>query len=93
MHVGQPKIAAGVAVRQLGVVDAHQVQNRGVVIVYVARVADDIHAVLIGLPISHAALDAGARQQARERLDIVVATLVVRRIAPRRPAELRADRN
>src|SRR5688500_14999688 len=34
-HVGQAEIAAAVAIRQLGVVDAQQVQDRGVDVVHV----------------------------------------------------------
>ena len=42
MHIGQPEVAAGVAVGEPGVVEAEQVQDRGVQVV-------DVHGVLDGL--------------------------------------------
>ena len=49
VYVGQPEVAAGVAVDQPGVVDAHQVQDRRVVVVDVHGVGDDVDAELVGL--------------------------------------------
>ena len=39
-HAGQPRVHAGVEIRQLGVVEAHQVQDRGVQVGDVAAVFD-----------------------------------------------------
>ena len=49
VHVGQAEVAAGVAVDEPGVVDAHEVQDRGVVVVDVHGVRDDVDAELVGL--------------------------------------------
>ena len=49
VDVGQAKVAAGVAVDQPGVVDAHQVQDRRVVIVDVHGIGDDVDAEFVGL--------------------------------------------
>ena len=46
MHVGQTKIAAGIAVGQLQVIEAQQVQHRGVQVVQVDFVFDGVVAVV-----------------------------------------------
>ena len=49
MHVGQPEIAALETVGQLGVIEAEQVQQRGVQVVDVNAILDDVEAELVGL--------------------------------------------
>src|SRR5205807_241474 len=73
------------------VVHPHQVQNRRVVVVDVARACDDVQTVLVGLPVSYAALDAAAGQQAAERSGVVVAPLRARGVGVGRTAELRTN--
>ena len=75
VDVGQPEVAAGVAIDQPGVVDSHQVQDRGVVVVNVHGVFDDVHAEFVGLAVGTAALDAAAGEQGGERLGVMVAAL------------------
>ena len=48
MHVGQAEVAAGVAVGELLVVEAQQVQDRGVQVVDVDVVLDGLEAELVG---------------------------------------------
>ena len=48
VDVGQPEIAAGVAIDQAGVVDPHEVQDRGMIIMNMHGVGHDLDAVLIG---------------------------------------------
>ena len=48
VHVGQAEVAAGVAVGQLLVVEAEQVQDRGVQVVDVDLVLDRVVAVVVG---------------------------------------------
>ena len=49
MHVGQPEIAALELVGQPGVVDPQQVQDRGVQVVDLDRVVDDVVGEVVGL--------------------------------------------
>ena len=48
VDIGQPEVAAAVAVGQPLVVDAQQVQDRGVQVVDVDAVLDGVHAELVG---------------------------------------------
>ena len=48
MHVGQAEVAAGVAVGEPGVVEAEQVQDRGVQVVDVDRLLDGLVAEFVG---------------------------------------------
>src|SRR6266516_2798617 len=54
--VGQAKIAAGVAVREALVVEAEEVQNRGVQVVDVDLVLGGVIAVVVGAAVAQAAL-------------------------------------
>ena len=91
INVRQPEISAGIAIDEPRVVDPHQVQDRGVIVMHVHRVLDDVDAEFVGLTVRAAALDSAAGEQGRERLGVVVAALGSGGIGPRRPAELGAD--
>ena len=54
VDVGQAEVAAGVAVGELGVVEAEQVQDRGVQVVDVDLVLDGVVAVVVGLAVDDA---------------------------------------
>lgn len=75
MHVGQSAIDAVAAERELCVVDAHQVQHRGVDVVDLSRVVSiqRLVAPLIGWAVGDAGLDAAAAQPVAENIRIVVA--------------------
>ena len=60
MHVGQPAVDAVVAEGQLLVVDAEQVQHRGVHVVAVGRVLGGLVRPLVARAVGDAALDAAA---------------------------------
>ena len=60
MHVGQPEVAAGVAVGELRVIETEQVQNRGVEVVHVNAISRDRGALLVGLAVGDASLGAAA---------------------------------
>ena len=62
VHIGQAEVAALELVGQPGVVDAQAVQHRGVQVVDVDRVANDVVAVVVGLAVSDARLDPAAGQ-------------------------------
>ena len=49
MDVGEPEVAPLVAEGELGVVDAEQVQDRGLEVVDVDRVLGDVVAEVVGL--------------------------------------------
>ncbi len=51
VHVGQPIVAAAVAICQTLVIQPHQVQDRGVEIVYVYRIVATPHAVFVRLAV------------------------------------------
>src|SRR4051794_21817512 len=56
--VGQPVVAAAVAIGELLMVDAHEVQDRGVQVVNVHLVLDGMPTELVGGAVCHAPLDA-----------------------------------
>ena len=76
-HVGQAEVAALEAVGEPRVVDAQAVQDRGVEVVDVDGVSDDVVAVVVGLAVGDAGLDAAAGQPHREAAAVVVAAVVV----------------
>src|SRR5438876_2497579 len=66
MHVGEPKIAASIAVGEALVIEAEEVEYGCVQIVHMHRMLSDIDAELIRTAISHSTFDAAAREQHRE---------------------------
>ena len=82
VDVGQAEIAAGVAVGELFVVEAQQVQDRRVQIVDVDVVLDGREAELVGGAVDVAALHAAAGQPHREAVVIVVAAVDLAGIRP-----------
>ena len=86
VHVGQAEVAAGVAVRQLLVVEAQQVQDRRVQIVDVDLVLDGGEAELVGRAVDVPALDAAAGQPHREAVVVVVAAVDLAGVRARRAA-------
>ena len=89
-HVGQAEVAAGVAVGELFVVEAQQVQDRGVQVVDVDLVFDGGEAEFVGGAVDVAALDAAAGQPHGEAVVVVVAAVEARQLGDRRAAELAA---
>ena len=93
VHVGQAVVAALVLEGQPGVVDAQAVQDRGVQVVDVDRVLDDVVAEVVGLAVGDAGLDPAAGQPDGEAAGMVVAAVVVggqRALAVDRAAEFAA---
>ena len=62
MHIGQPEVSPGVSVREPRVIEAEQVQDRGMQVVDVHRVFDGLVAELIGGTVDDAPLDSTAGQ-------------------------------
>ena len=82
MHVGQPEVAAGVAVGELLVVEAEEVQDRGVQVVDVDLLLDRLEAEFVGGAVDVAAAHAAAGQPHREAVVIVVAAVDLAGVAP-----------
>ncbi len=61
MYVGQTEIAAGVAVGQLHVIEAQQVQHCGVQVVQVVQVDFVFDGVVVGLAVADAGLRAAGQ--------------------------------
>src|SRR6266542_3597892 len=76
VHVGQPEVASAVAVGELCVIQAQQVQNRGVQIVDVNLVLHGLEAEIVGSAVGHASFDAAACQPHAETVGIVIATIL-----------------
>ena len=77
MHVGQPVVPSLVPERQLGVVDAQAMQDRGVQVMDVDGIAGDVVAEVVGRAVSDAGLDASAAQPDREAARMVVAAVIL----------------
>src|SRR5262249_25772526 len=93
VDVGQTEVAAGIAVGQLGVVEAEQVQDGSVQVVDVDRLFDGLVAELVGCAVDMAALDATAGQPNGEAPVVVIAAvagLAVDQLDRGRPAEFAA---
>ena len=92
VHIRESKRAALVAIGQSLVVEAQQIQHRGVQIVHVHRLLDDVVAKFIRAAVRDALLHAAAREQHGKGILMMVAPGL--RAAPgllhRRPAKLAA---
>src|SRR5205807_449803 len=66
VDVGEPEVAAGVAVGEPGMVQAHQVEDRRVEVVDVHRVLGRRVAVVVGGAVTETSLCAAAREEASE---------------------------
>src|SRR5262245_14420279 len=75
-HVRQPEVAPLVAVDELRVVEAQQVEQRRVQVVHGHRVLDDVVAVIVGAPVADAGPDAAARHPAGEAARMVVSPVI-----------------
>ena len=77
MDVGEATIDAVVTERELGVVDAEQVQDRGVDVVHRGRVISVLGLVspFIALAAGDATADATATKPIREAIGVVIASL------------------
>ena len=73
MDVGQAALDAVVVERQAGVVDAEQVQYRGVEIMNAGRVLGDLPADVIARSVCNAMFETGARQPDAENIRVVIA--------------------
>src|SRR5688572_19820592 len=88
--VGEPEIATLVAVGQLLVVEAHQVEDRCLDIVDAHRLAGRAETELVGAANGHSGTNASARHEHRVGVDVVVSPdlALLANFAHRRAAEL-----
>ena len=75
LHIGQPQVAAAVAVGQLLVIEAEQVQDGRVQVVDVDPALDALAAVVVGGAVAKPRLHAAAGQPDREAAVVVVAAV------------------
>ena len=75
MHIGQAEVAASVAVGQLLVIKAEQVEHRGVEVMDGDFVLDGGETEFVGRAVDLASLHAAARQPAGEAVVIVIAAV------------------
>ncbi len=75
MDVGEAEVAAGVAVGEAFVVEAHEMEEGGVPIVDVHFVVHGFVAVVVGEAVVHAAFDAAAGHPEGEAFVVVVASV------------------
>src|ERR1041384_2895483 len=73
LAVGNALFLAVVEVKELGMVQAEEVEQCGVIIVRADRIPGGLVPELVGLAIRHATLDAAAREPTAESLTVVIA--------------------
>ena len=76
MNIGKAIVPTLEAKRQAGVIDPQQMQQRGVEIVYMHWVLDDIEAKFIGLAMHMARSDAASRQPHAVRAIVVITSVI-----------------
>ena len=74
--VGEAEVASAGAEGELGVVNAHEIEDGGMDVMDVDRLVDDLPAEVVGGAVGHAALDAAAGEPHAEAVRIVVAASV-----------------
>lgn len=74
MHVRQAEVTAGVAECKSFVVEAQQMQDRGMQVVHVNSLFDRIPAEFVSGSVNIAALDAAAGQPHGETIVVMIAT-------------------
>ena len=77
VDIGEPEVAALVAVGEPLVLDAHEVHERGVEVVHMHRLVDDVVAVVVGFSVGDAGLRAAAGEPHGEATRMVVAAVIV----------------
>ena len=73
VYIGQSKVATGVMERQSLVIESHRVQDRCLNIVNMNFAVDDMESELVGLSMSHPALNTAAGHPHGEGLRMMVA--------------------
>ena len=74
VHVSQTKITTGHAIGQSLVIEAQQVQHRGVQVMHRNRLLDRSISEVVGRSVGVSAANPGTGQPAREAIVVVIAT-------------------
>ena len=82
MNVRQPEVTALEAIRELLMVHTKQMQDRGVEIMNVNRLIDNVVAEIVGLAVNLSAFDATTRHPHREVARVMVTAVVFLRQRP-----------
>ena len=77
MHISQPKVSALEAVCPSRVIDAEAMQQRGIQVVDVNRIASDVEAVVVRFCIGDSGTNASSGEPHREAATVMVAAVVV----------------
>ena len=75
MHIGQAHVSSAPAEGEAFMVDAQQVQHRGVKVVHLDAVFDDLVAVVVGGAVDGGGLDAAAGELQGKGIGIVIAAV------------------
>src|SRR4051794_20905882 len=78
MHVGQAKIASLKAICQPRVVDAHAVKHCRVQVMNMNRITGNVVAIVIGLAMAVAGLDAASREPNAEAAPMMIPAIITR---------------
>lgn len=74
-HIRQPHVAASESEGEALVIDAEEVEHRGVEVVDLGAVLDDLVAVVVGLAVDRASLDAASGEPDAEAERVVIAAV------------------
>ena len=75
VDIGEPVVAALVAIGQLLVIDAQLVQDGSLQVVDMDGILGDIDAVIVGLAVAHTATDSSASHPVAEAVGMMVAAV------------------
>ena len=91
VDIRESKVPTGMAISEPFMIEAHDVENRGVKIVNMDGVLDHLVADVVRLTVNDSGPDAAAREPAREGRRMVSARLgALAALGPGSPSELRA---
>ena len=92
MHIGQSSFQTIVVVGEPFMIEAHQVQQRGVKVVYAGRVLGSLKSELVTCSVAMSPLDACAGKKTGEGIGVVVAACAVG-LQERHATKLRGPHN
>lgn len=79
MNVGEPVVAALVAIGELFVVDAHQVHDGGIQVMHMHRILGDVVAKIVGFSVANSTLNTPASHPYRETSRMMITPIFLGR--------------
>ena len=76
MHIGQPEVSALVAVREFFVIDSERVQNRGVQVVNMDWLFDDVVTEIVSRTVHGSRLNTTTGHPFRVASRVMIATII-----------------